>query len=1429
MENLLDNNFELLASELFDVPRDSGVSYLQIGTSYNNNNNNNNNNSNNGRNGGNGSARGSQQLIQQPSQHVRNSRSDSLLSDVKSSNIGVSSVDGSLVDFNSIRNVENSSKIGISGHIIERSSGMGIEHTNNVVDELRGFNITSRHSGSRSFGRIEDTYLDLDGSMNRRSSDTFSDVCAYQQQNNLGNNKNNGNGVIHSRCLNGSFSQNSHLGTSGGTTKISNCNNNHGNNFLDDQIEFETEHHIQGLIGRYNSMCIDDQILKMGTYSNCINNNMNSGNVSTNCTAFEANSLNNKNSNNNGVNANVDVFLPQIEYCNVGTNSSTIGNGLSHEIGCIERDSTECYRAHQNYIQRRFANGDFGTCNMTNTTTVSSEPSSLSGVATPGSASLKSANSTDALTQRFRNSSNINLSSYDMADIQGSNGINFDKLSTGTIGINGYSKHLNTLSMDDTGIPLEDLVSEMNPNGKLRFRKSSGSNSNLSNPTPLMGSMNTSGRGIIGGSVCSSGSSSCSTGVGGSTCSVAGNTGSAYGMKRSSKSNSLIHSGFNSNRNNSLIIDEEDIYPSIGHFASLGSSSSQLLGVMNSVNNQPEGLVNNFKSRSGSANTDYMCRNGIDTSPSIKGNYISYGDSINGLEGRHSSHPVLNSGDIGGSFEMDGNVSQFQNMFNRLMDENNGYRMESSIQGIDEVELRGEGKSYWQHTSPYKFSSSQGLVDWKTQHQLSNFEKNEFLDDFGCDIPYNSYLVNRGQQLRHKYFGQQKLYGFPSNGNNKQQKHLKQRSGVSPNMNSFDNNQKTASTYRNGNLPLIYNENNLLRCESNILRHTNRTGKKNSSGSLSGGMPNMSLNPNMNIQNLNNQGYVGVNQGQLQYCRKTCPPNCTIPTHINGNMFRRKSGSGIIPFNGNQLGLGNSVGVINNGASRSLNDLSYSGISNMPISSLNNQNYSKKTLEDAQYNKNNRKNVPNHFKNTSTASHSCNSNMTGGMAGFGNMNIQNNYPSIGSSFTGGLSASTTDINSNDASQNGLTPSTIAALWAKAMSKTGGRTGFSNRNKHTGSSSVPNNGEASTNNVTNSSSSANLTDSKSGANDIITCARFSSFLRNNSGRLHWLRVMYHYLDTVDAKKIRETNKGDNLCMVAVDDIALEAVSRSFDPSECAYWSEPENGAFVHKNIRLAVAHKVGHRTVSSPQNYVNQILTASLDHNVSILLNTLRAIDDRVRWMSTVVNSKNGGLNIDIKSNKGNPCVTSTEGDCNQRNSDSKSIVDSGYTITVNGNATSISSSGNALSGIEESANDSNPNLSNSTKNFPGRVFTVGVREAMRCLRHKKLKALIVAPDIEGDGVEGSLRHHVIHILLQAQELNIPTIFALNRHRIGRAMGKHMRMSVLGLLSIRGVEKQFQAISHTAQLLRKLYHFCIENNLPPTEETFKKLSSSVNIN
>ncbi|KAF7458704.1 ribosomal protein L7Ae domain-containing protein [Cryptosporidium felis] len=1388
MENLLESNFELLESEFFDVSRDNEAPYLRINASNGSDYNNSCNVS---------SIRDSQQLIKQQNRHIRNSRSDSLINDIRERVIPAAEMDNSYVDLNYIRDIDTQPNNGVPGQSTGKISSVGLENSSCIVEELRGLG-NSGQSGGHGPGRMENSFLEADNSLNYGTSETYTDAPVFRQHK-----KGSGvvcmNNQINQRGLNSTFPQNSYLGVSG-SLDIST-----GNKFPDDKFEFETEQQqMQGIVGKYNPMCMEDRILKMGIYSN-YKNNGSSVNKGANCNIPDLNSGGTNKINNTGNNVNMDTFLPKIDHSNIGTATSIIGDNLPSELSGLERDSAECFGASQSYMQRRFTNSEFGISNMTNSTTVPSELSSLSCVATPGSVSLKSENSSDAISQRFRNSSNISLGSYDLTDVQGHGGVGFDKLPGCTVNANGYSRYMGPLSLDDAVVPVDVTISEMNSIGKLRLGKGSGSTSNHMNPNSILGNLNTVNRSVFGGG-CSGGSVGCSTGVSGNSCGPEGNSSGIYGIKMSN--NGLLQTSFAVPRANSLLIEDGDIYPSIGHFNS-GSSHSQLLGVKNAPNGKVDGLTGGSKSRSGSVSTDYMSRNGLDASPSVNGSFIStYGD-VNGLECRSSSHSILNGGDIRGSFESDVTAgSQIQNMFNRLADEG-GFRMDGSMHGMDEAEFRSDGNSMWHNPSYYKYSPSQGVMEWKTQNQFSMFD--DFNDHFGCDLPYNGGIItNNGQQLRHKYFSQQRLLGFLSSGNSKQ-KQGKHRSGASPNMGVFEGARRAAGgSFRNSNLPPFFNE-NMTRSDANALRHANRSNKRNNCGNLNSNMSSMSLNPSLNLQSVNGQGYIGVNQGQLQYSRRTCPPNCSIPNNVNHGMFRRKSGSSNIPFNGASVGVGN-------GSMRLQNELSHYNISNFSVPNVG-QIHQKKNIEEGYFGKSNRKN----YKNTSNSSHSINSNMTGGMAGLGNMGIQTHFP--GNNHLFGVSASGSVETPNfGGTRNGITPSSIAALWAKAMSKTGGRTGYS-RNKANSSGLASNVGESG-NNVSNTGpGSADTSDTKNCGSEVITCARFSSFLRNNSGRLHWLRVMYHYLDTVDAKKIRETSKADNLCMVAVDDIALEAVSRSFDPSECAYWSEPENGAFVHKNIRLAVAHKVGHRTVISPQNYVNQILTASLDHSVSVLLNTLRAIDDRVRWMSTIVNSKSeNGLQMDLKLNKSIMNSVILAGGDSVKNVGSKGTVDQGYKITVNGNSTSISSSTNLSNGGED-YNDPSHNVTNSTKNFPGRVFTVGVREAMRCLRHKKLKALIVAPDIEGDGVEGSLRHHVIHILLQAQELNIPTIFALNRHRIGRAMGKHMRMSVLGLLSIRGVEKQFQAISHTAQLLRKLYHFCIENGLPPTEETFKKLSSS----
>jgi len=112
---------------------------------------------------------------------------------------------------------------------------------------------------------------------------------------------------------------------------------------------------------------------------------------------------------------------------------------------------------------------------------------------------------------------------------------------------------------------------------------------------------------------------------------------------------------------------------------------------------------------------------------------------------------------------------------------------------------------------------------------------------------------------------------------------------------------------------------------------------------------------------------------------------------------------------------------------------------------------------------------------------------------------------------------------------------------------------------------------------------------------------------------------------------------------------------------------------------------------------------------------------------------------------------------------------------------------------EKTFSDSAPGIS--------RRFIVGLRETCRSLKKGQLKAIVVATDIEksaeasGEGVD----ERVAEILTTAKDRSIPVIFAMPRKRLGRAMGKNLRVAVVAISEVRGVEKQFE------EVLKRLEH------------------------
>jgi len=88
---------------------------------------------------------------------------------------------------------------------------------------------------------------------------------------------------------------------------------------------------------------------------------------------------------------------------------------------------------------------------------------------------------------------------------------------------------------------------------------------------------------------------------------------------------------------------------------------------------------------------------------------------------------------------------------------------------------------------------------------------------------------------------------------------------------------------------------------------------------------------------------------------------------------------------------------------------------------------------------------------------------------------------------------------------------------------------------------------------------------------------------------------------------------------------------------------------------------------------------------------------------------------------------------------------------------------------------------------PQRRFVIGIKEVARRIKQLKVSCLIVAPDLEKDSTKGGLDDRVREVLALSYEKRIPVIFALSRKGLGRALGKDMTISVIGILDATGAQ------------------------------------------
>jgi len=101
-----------------------------------------------------------------------------------------------------------------------------------------------------------------------------------------------------------------------------------------------------------------------------------------------------------------------------------------------------------------------------------------------------------------------------------------------------------------------------------------------------------------------------------------------------------------------------------------------------------------------------------------------------------------------------------------------------------------------------------------------------------------------------------------------------------------------------------------------------------------------------------------------------------------------------------------------------------------------------------------------------------------------------------------------------------------------------------------------------------------------------------------------------------------------------------------------------------------------------------------------------------------------------------------------------------------------------------------------------RYIVTGLKEVCRAIRVGRVKCVFIAPDIEDATTNGGVDNRLRDILRAAYEKDVPVVYSLSRTRMGVALGKSLKMSVLGLLETKGVQLQFDRTLSLANQKRK---------------------------
>ncbi|XP_021940353.1 selenocysteine insertion sequence-binding protein 2 isoform X2 [Zootermopsis nevadensis] len=108
------------------------------------------------------------------------------------------------------------------------------------------------------------------------------------------------------------------------------------------------------------------------------------------------------------------------------------------------------------------------------------------------------------------------------------------------------------------------------------------------------------------------------------------------------------------------------------------------------------------------------------------------------------------------------------------------------------------------------------------------------------------------------------------------------------------------------------------------------------------------------------------------------------------------------------------------------------------------------------------------------------------------------------------------------------------------------------------------------------------------------------------------------------------------------------------------------------------------------------------------------------------------------------------------------------------------------------------------KAFAKRRYVLGFREAKKHLQLKRLKLIVVAPDLEVAKVKGGIDDTIAQLKEDSTAQGVPCLFALSRRELGFVTFRKVGVSSIGICSYEGSEENFKNVMEHLTEARRHY-------------------------